>query len=270
MKRAQPAANPAAPEDAAPAAIIQLEQVTKVYGTAEAQVAALKGVDVQIMPGEFVAIMGPSGSGKSTLMNIIGCLDRPTAGRYMLAGEDVSRLNRAQLADVRNRKLGFIFQSFNLLRRATALNNVLLPLLYDRQGKLNPRQRQQAAQAALASVGLADRARHFPSQLSGGQQQRVAIARALITNPAVVLADEPTGNLDTQSSEEIMRLLHELHALGRTIVMVTHEHDIAAHAQRVILVRDGRIADARPLPATPASEALRRPPVTAAPALAGD
>ncbi len=223
--------------------IIFLEQVFKVYGVGEAQVAALKGVDVAIQPGEFVAIMGPSGSGKSTLMNIIGCLDRPSAGRYLLAGEDVSRLNRAQLADVRNRKLGFIFQSFNLLRRATAINNVVLPLLYDRKSKLSPKARTQAAHAALAAVGLADRAKHFPNQLSGGQQQRVAIARALITNPAVVLADEPTGNLDTQSSEDIMALLHELHALGRTIVMVTHEHDIAAHAQRTILVRDGLIAE---------------------------
>lgn len=222
--------------------IIYLESVTKVYGAGEAQVAALKGVDVTIMPGEFVAIMGPSGSGKSTLMNIIGCLDRPTSGRYTLAGQDVSRLNRAQLADVRNRKLGFIFQSFNLLRRATALNNVLLPLLYDRQSKLNPKARRQAAQTVLASVGLADRANHMPNQLSGGQQQRVAIARALITDPAVVLADEPTGNLDTQSSADIMAVLHELHGLGRTIVMITHEHDIAAHAQRTIMVRDGRIA----------------------------
>jgi putative ABC transport system ATP-binding protein len=268
MKRPKPTAHPTPPDSAAPAAIIRLEQVTKVYGTGEAQVAALKGVDAQIMPGEFVAIMGPSGSGKSTLMNIIGCLDRPTAGRYVLAGEDVSRLNRGQLADVRNRKLGFIFQSFNLLRRATALNNVLLPLLYDRQSKLNPRQRQQAAQAALASVGLADRARHFPNQLSGGQQQRVAIARALITNPAVVLADEPTGNLDTQSSEEIMRLLHELHALGRTIVMVTHEHDIAAHAQRVITVRDGRISDAAER--HPAAHAATLPAPALTRALAGD
>jgi putative ABC transport system ATP-binding protein len=190
--------------------------------------------------------MGPSGSGKSTLMNIIGCLDRPTAGQYRLAGENVSRLNRAKLADVRGRKIGFIFQSFNLLRQATALENVLLPLMYDRHNRRSPRQRQAAANEALEAVGLADRAKHLPNQLSGGQQQRVAIARALINNPALILADEPTGNLDTQSSADIMSLLHELHGRGRTILMVTHEPDIATHAQRSIFVRDGLIAAAAP------------------------
>lgn len=228
-----------------PPPIVQLEGVTKTYGVGEAQVAALRGVDLIIHAGEFIAIMGPSGSGKSTLMNLIGCLDRPSAGRYTLAGEDVSALNPAQLADVRNRKLGFIFQSFHLLPRATALKNVTLPLLYSRvNGHSAPRQREARAREALAAVGLADRMHHFPPQLSGGQRQRVAIARALINDPAMILADEPTGNLDTQSSAEIMALLSELHARGCTIVMVTHERDIAAYAHRLILVRDGRIADA--------------------------
>jgi putative ABC transport system ATP-binding protein len=222
--------------------IIRLEGVAKVYGTGEARVEALRGINLTIEPGEFVAVMGPSGSGKSTLMNIIGCLDRPTAGRYWLAGEDVSRMNKTQLASVRNRRVGFIFQSFNLLPRATALNNVMLPLLYDRRNHRGPQQREAAARAALAQVGLSERARHFPTQLSGGQQQRVAIARALINNPALLLADEPTGNLDTQSSAEIMALLHELHDRGGTILMVTHEHDIAANAQRTVHVRDGQIA----------------------------
>jgi putative ABC transport system ATP-binding protein len=221
--------------------IIRLEGVAKVYGTGDARVEALRGIDLAISPGEFVAVMGPSGSGKSTLMNIIGCLDRPTTGRYWLAGEDVSRMNRAQLADVRNRKIGFVFQSFNLLRRATALKNVLLPLLYDRESRRSPRQREASAQAALAAVGLADRAGHFPNQLSGGQQQRVAIARALINDPVLILADEPTGNLDSQSAGDIMAVLRDLNARGRTIVMVTHEHDIAAYAQRTVLVRDGQI-----------------------------
>ncbi|MEP7359449.1 MAG: ABC transporter ATP-binding protein [Anaerolineales bacterium] len=239
--------------------IIQLEAVTKVYGAGEAQVLALKGIDLAIQPAEFVAVMGPSGSGKSTLMNIIGCLDRPSAGRYHLAGEDVSRLNRARLADVRSRKIGFIFQSFNLLRQATALENVLLPLLYDRHNRRSPKQREAAAREALEAVGLTDRARHRPNQLSGGQQQRVAIARALINNPALILADEPTGNLDTQSSEDILGLLHELHGRGRTIVMVTHEPDIAAHAQRTILVRDGLIANAAPSPAAASMPAARLP-----------
>ena len=235
-----------------PDPIIRLESVTKVYGVGEAQVEALRGVSLVIEPGEFVAVMGPSGSGKSTLMNIIGCLDRPTTGRYHLAGEDVSRLNRAQLADVRNRKLGFIFQSFNLLRRATALKNVALPLLYDRQRTLSTRQRETKAREALAAVGLADRANHYPNQLSGGQQQRVAIARALINHPALILADEPTGNLDSHSAADIMSALNDLHRRGGTIVMVTHEPDIAVHAQRTVTVRDGLIAEPAveiPLPA---------------------
>jgi putative ABC transport system ATP-binding protein len=242
-----------------PDPIIQLEAVTKVYGSGEAQVQALKGIGLTIEPGEFVAVMGPSGSGKSTLMNIIGCLDRPTAGQYRLAGEDVSRLNRAKLADVRGRKIGFIFQSFNLLRQATALENVLLPLMYDRHNRRSPKEREAAARAVLEAVGLADRAKHLPNQLSGGQQQRVAIARALINNPALILADEPTGNLDTQSSDDIMSLLHELHGRGRTIVMVTHEPDIATHAQRSVFVRDGLIASAAPAAAAHSMPALLLP-----------
>ena len=243
-----------------PDAIIQLEDVTKVYGVGEAQVAALKGVNLRIAAGDFIAIMGPSGSGKSTLMNIVGCLDRPTEGRYSLAGEDVSGLNKARLANIRNRKIGFVFQSFNLLPRATALKNVLLPLLYDRHNGRSPREREARAREALAAVGLADRLHHFPSQLSGGQQQRVAIARALINDPALILADEPTGNLDSQSSAEIMGLLRELHERGRTIVMITHEADIAVHAQRMIHMRDGRIVD---LPD-------QRPPVLSIPALVAE
>jgi putative ABC transport system ATP-binding protein len=226
-----------------PEAIIQLEDVTKVYGAGDAEVAALKGLSLRIEAGEFIAIMGPSGSGKSTLMNIAGCLDRPTEGRYRLAGEDVSGMNKAQLAHIRNRKIGFVFQSFNLLPRATALKNALLPLMYNHQNGRSPREREARAREALAAVGLAERLHHFPNQLSGGQQQRVAIARALINDPALILADEPTGNLDSQSSAEIMGLLHELHERGCTIVMITHEADIAAHAQRTIHMRDGLIAD---------------------------
>ncbi len=228
-----------------PEAIIQLEDVTKVYGAGDAEVAALKGLSLRIEAGAFIAIMGPSGSGKSTLMNIAGCLDRPTEGRYRLAGEDVSGMNKAQLANIRNRRIGFVFQSFNLLPRATALKNVLLPLLYDRHALRghNSRAREARGREALAAVGLAERLHHFPNQLSGGQQQRVAIARALINDPALILADEPTGNLDSQSSAEIMSLLHELHERGCTIVMITHEADIAAHAQRTIHMRDGRIVD---------------------------
>jgi putative ABC transport system ATP-binding protein len=227
-------------------AFIHMEGVTKTYGSGEAQVQALAGVSLEIEAGEFIAIMGPSGSGKSTLMNILGCLDRPTQGRYWLAGEDVSTLNKAQLADVRNRRVGFVFQSFNLLRRATALKNVMLPLLYQRRNGVHLPSRAERARAALTSVGLADRMQHLPNQLSGGQQQRVAIARALVNDPAMILADEPTGNLDSQSSADILGLLHELHRRGRTIVMVTHEADIAAHAQRIIHVRDGRIAEPAP------------------------
>ncbi len=221
--------------------IIETINLTKIYGSGDIRVVALDNVNIRIQSGEFVAIMGPSGSGKSTLMNILGCLDRPTKGRYILAEEDISDLNKAQLATIRNRQLGFIFQSYNLLARATALKNVMLPLLYDRNNKRTSQEQEALAQKALAAVGLADRVHHLPKELSGGQRQRVAIARALINDPVLILGDEPTGNLDSQSSAEIMALLHELHERGRTIVMVTHEPDIAAHTQRTIFVRDGRI-----------------------------
>jgi len=224
-------------------AIIELVEITKIYGAGDAQIAALDGVSLSIFPGEFVAIMGPSGSGKSTLMNILGCLDRPTSGSYLLAGEDVSDLTKTQLALIRNRRLGFIFQSYNLLPRTSALENVLLPLIYSRNGASVPDDLQQAkALDALAAVGLADRAAHQPHELSGGQAQRVAIARALINDPAMILADEPTGNLDSKSGSEIMGILNTLNAQGRTIVMVTHDAEVARWASRVIRFLDGKIA----------------------------
>ncbi len=237
--------------------IIQTYGIGKVYGMGDIQVVALDGIDLQIDEGEFVAVMGPSGSGKSTLMNILGCLDRPTEGRYLLGGEDVSHLDRAQLAAIRSRRLGFVFQSYNLLPRTTALNNVMLPLLYQRDGKLSTAEREEKAKLMLASVGLAGRIHHDPQELSGGEQQRVTIARALINDPLVLLADEPTGNLDTRSGQEILALLHELHDRGRTIVMVTHEPGIAAQTQRIIRLRDGRLeSDGRGGTAGGASESI--------------
>ena len=223
--------------------MITLEGITKLYLTGEVEVAALKGVSLHIPEGEFIAIMGPSGSGKSTLMNVIGCLDQPSSGRYILDGYDVSALTDDQLAWIRNRKIGFVFQSYNLIPRASAVHNVEMPLIYAGDGQ----QRRERAMAALESVGLLQRAGHLPSELSGGQQQRVAIARALVTDPAILLADEPTGNLDSESSLEIMKLLRDLNQQGRTIVLITHEPDIAAFAQRVVRLRDGVIvSDDRP------------------------
>jgi len=221
--------------------IIQTEDLTKVYGMGDAQVRALDEVSLEIKENEFVAIMGPSGSGKSTLMNIIGCLDRPTSGRYALAGENVSDLNKNQLAVIRNQRIGFIFQSYNLLPQTTALENVMLPLLYSRDGTINTAQQKKKALDVLNTVGLADRVDHKPQELSGGQAQRVAIARALVNDPVLILADEPTGNLDTRSGDEIMAVMSELHSQGRTIVMVTHADEIAVYAQRIIRFRDGRI-----------------------------
>ena len=222
-------------------AIIETRNLKKIYGTGEATVYALAGVDVRVDQGEFVAIMGPSGSGKSTLMNILGCLDSPTEGEYILDGSDVSQVSREELAEVRNQKLGFIFQAFNLLPRLSTLANVMLPMLYNPEGDINDDEARNRAVASLEAVGLGSRLSHLPSEISGGQQQRVAIARALVNNPPLILADEPTGNLDTKSSVEIIDILHKLHNDGATIVMVTHEPEIAAHANRVICVRDGLI-----------------------------
>lgn len=238
--------------------VIQARDVHKVYRMGETQVHALRGVNVEIRRGEFVAIMGASGSGKSTFMNILGCLDKPTSGEYLLEGTDVSRLDKKQLAAIRNGKIGFVFQGFNLLARTTALENTELPTLY---AKMDIQERHRRAREALQMVGLGDRIGHFPSQLSGGQQQRVAIARALVNRPSILLADEPTGNLDSRTSVEVMQILQSLNQQGLTIVLVTHEHDIAQFTGRNIVFRDGKIRRDEPV-AQPvsASEALKSMP----------
>ncbi len=218
--------------------VIRVEDVHKYYELGETRVHALRGVSIEIYPNEFLAIMGASGSGKSTFMNILGCLDRPSSGRYLLEGIDVSKRDKKALALIRNQKIGFVFQGFNLLARTTALENTELPTLYT---KIDKAERGKRAAEALAMVGLADRSRHFPSQMSGGQQQRVAVARALVNHPSILLADEPTGNLDSRTSVEIMEIFQNLNDQGLTIVLVTHEHDIAQFAKRVLVFRDGRI-----------------------------
>ena len=219
--------------------MIRTHQIRKVFRVGVERIYALRGIDLTIEPNEFVAIMGSSGSGKSTLMNILGCLDRPTSGRYVLGGRDTGRLNARDLAEVRNSKIGFVFQSFELLPRMTALRNVELPLIYARG---HWRSRRRKARAALERVGLADRVNHRPNQLSGGQKQRVAIARAILNNPAILLADEPTGNLDSATTRELMEVFEQLHSEGQTILVVTHEPDVASHCRRIIQLNDGLVA----------------------------
>ncbi|MDY2587183.1 ABC transporter ATP-binding protein [Winogradskyella aquimaris] len=218
--------------------VIEIRDIIRDFKLGQETVHVLKGIDLDIKRGEYVAIMGPSGSGKSTLMNLLGCLDTPTAGSYKLNGKDVSQMSDDELADIRNTEIGFVFQTFNLLPRTTALDNVALPMVYAGKSK---KEREERASEVLTNVGLADRMDHKPNQLSGGQRQRVAVGRALVNKPSIILADEPTGNLDSKTSLEIMELFDQIHASGNTVIMVTHEEDIAAHAKRVIRLRDGMI-----------------------------
>jgi len=233
-----PAPAAAAPRPRGPRPVIRLEQVNKTYGSGDTAVQAVRHVDLTVDRGEYLAIMGASGSGKSTMMNIIGCLDDPTRGRYLLDGIDTRLMEEHQLSVIRNRKIGFVFQSFNLIPRTNAIDNIMLPLSY---AKVPAAERRRRALAALEAVGLGDRAHHLPTELSGGQQQRVAVARAIVTEPILLLADEPTGALDSHASAEILALFDQLNAEGRTVVMITHEADVAAHAKRVIRMRDGEI-----------------------------
>jgi len=221
--------------------VIELENLTRIYQMGESEVRALDGITLQVQPGEFLAVMGPSGSGKSTFMNIVGCLDRPTSGRYVLEGVDVSGLDRDQRASIRNDKIGFVFQNFNLLSRTNALENVELPLLYSRKSKITEEEAREKAMSCLERVGLKDRWDHTSAQLSGGQQQRVAIARSLVNDPAILLADEPTGNLDSKTSVEVMAIFQDLNAEGKTVVLITHEPDISEYARRIVTFRDGKV-----------------------------
>ena len=227
--------------------VIEIQDLTRVYKLGGSEVRALDGVSLQVDQGEFVAVMGPSGSGKSTFMNIVGCLDRPTAGRYILEGVDVSGLDRDARAEIRNDKIGFVFQNFNLLARTTALENVELPLLYSTKSRMTEAELDRKARECLARVGLADRWDHTSAQLSGGQQQRVAIARSLVNDPAILLADEPTGNLDSKTSEDVMAIFQALNDEGKTVVLITHESDIAEFARRILMFRDGKLLSDQPV-----------------------
>jgi putative ABC transport system ATP-binding protein len=218
--------------------MLEIKKIKKIYQMGKVKVEALRGISFCIDKGEFVAIMGPSGSGKSTLMHIIGCLDQPTEGNFIIGGEDVSKLNDDRLAEIRNKRIGFVFQQFNLLSRTSILHNVEIPLIY---AGLKAKQRRELAKQALESVGLSDRVKHKPNEISGGEKQRAAIARALVNNPLIILADEPTGNLDTKTGEEIMKIFYKLHQQGNTVIMVTHEAEVARHARRIIHLRDGLI-----------------------------